>query len=150
MQKNICNISMVLKYHRRVIRNKNTSKKIPQGIIMGKKVMMHAYRASQVALIVKESIWEFRETWGWSLGWDWQPTPVVLPGKFHGQRSLAGYSPWGHKKLDTTEQLSTGTHINDFQSEDLICETYLYHHWNSVGIPVKSKYISGLPWWFNG
>jgi len=25
----------------------------------------------------------------------WQPTPVILPGKSHGQRSLAGYSPWG-------------------------------------------------------
>ena len=32
-----------------------------------------------------------------------QPTPVFLPGKFHGQRSLAGYSPWGHKQSDTTE-----------------------------------------------
>ena len=31
-----------------------------------------------------------------------QPTPVFLPGKFHGQRSLVGYSPWGHKELDTT------------------------------------------------
>ena len=38
---------------------------------------------------------------------NWQPTPVFLPGKFHGQRSLAGYSPWGHKELDMTEQLST-------------------------------------------
>ena len=27
----------------------------------------------------------------------WQPTPVLLPGKFHGQRSLVGYSPWGHR-----------------------------------------------------
>ena len=33
----------------------------------------------------------------------WQPTPVFLPGKSHGQRSRAGYSPWGHKELDTTE-----------------------------------------------
>ena len=32
----------------------------------------------------------------------WQPTPVFLSGKFHGQRSLAGYSPWGHKELNTT------------------------------------------------
>ena len=32
-----------------------------------------------------------------------QPTPVFSPGKFHGQRSLAGYSPWGHKESDTTE-----------------------------------------------
>ena len=30
------------------------------------------------------------------------PLPVFLPGKSHGQRSLAGYSPWGHKELDMT------------------------------------------------
>ena len=35
------------------------------------------------------------------------PTPVFLPGGSHAQRSLAGYSPWDHKELDTTEQLST-------------------------------------------
>ena len=33
----------------------------------------------------------------------WQPTPVFLPGKSHVQRSLAGYSPWGHIELDMTE-----------------------------------------------
>ena len=33
----------------------------------------------------------------------WQPTPVFLPGEFHGQRSLAGCSPWGHKESDMTE-----------------------------------------------
>ena len=33
----------------------------------------------------------------------WQPTLVFLPGKFHGQRSLRGYSPWGHKESDTTK-----------------------------------------------
>ena len=37
----------------------------------------------------------------------WQPTPVFLPGKFHGQRSLAGYSPWGRKESDMTEQQHT-------------------------------------------
>ena len=39
----------------------------------------------------------------------WQPTPVFLPGKPHGQRSLAAYSPWGCKELDTTEWLSCDT-----------------------------------------
>ena len=34
-----------------------------------------------------------------------QPTPVLLPGKSHGRRSLEGCSPWGHYKLDTTERL---------------------------------------------
>ena len=33
----------------------------------------------------------------------WQPTPVFLPGKSHGQKSLVGYSPWGHKVSDTAE-----------------------------------------------
>ena len=33
----------------------------------------------------------------------WQPTPVFLPGKSHGQRGLVSYSPWGHKESDTTE-----------------------------------------------
>ena len=46
-----------------------------------------------------------QETWGRSLGWEdpqeerRQPTPVSLPGKSHGQRSLVGYSPWGHKRI---------------------------------------------------
>ena len=34
-----------------------------------------------------------------------------LPGEFHGQRSLAGYSSWGHKELDTTEQLTLSLYI---------------------------------------
>ena len=39
------------------------------------------------------------------------PTLVFFPGEFHGQRRLAGYSPWDHKESDTTEQL-THTHIH--------------------------------------
>ena len=44
-----------------------------------------------------------------SLGWEdphrrkWQSTAIFLPGKFHRQRSLVGYSLWGCKELDTTE-----------------------------------------------
>ena len=33
----------------------------------------------------------------------WQPTPVLLPGKSQGQKSLVGCSPWGHEESDTTE-----------------------------------------------
>ena len=39
----------------------------------------------------------------------WQPTPVFLPGRFHGQRGLAGYSPWGRTQLDTVERAGTCT-----------------------------------------
>ena len=35
----------------------------------------------------------------------WHPTPVLLLGKSHGQRTLVGYSPWGHKESDMTERL---------------------------------------------
>ena len=44
----------------------------------------------------------------WS--WKWQPTPVFLPGKSLGQRSLSGLSPWGCKESDTTMLLSTHEH----------------------------------------
>ena len=47
------------------------------------------------------------DPWVGKIPWrrKWQPTPVLLPGKFHGPRSLVGYSPWGHKQLDTPERL---------------------------------------------
>ena len=45
------------------------------------------------------------DPWVGKIPWrrEWLPTPVFLPGKFHGQRSLASYSPWSHEELDTTE-----------------------------------------------
>ena len=52
---------------------------------------------------------EMQETVGLILGWEdllkegWQPTPVLLLGKSHGQRILLGYSSSGHKELDTTK-----------------------------------------------
>ena len=55
-----------------------------------------------------------QKTWIQSLGWKEPlekeirlPTPVFLPGEFHGQKSLVGYSPWGCEESDTTERLST-------------------------------------------
>ena len=53
-----------------------------------------------------------RETWVQSLGWEdplekeMKPTSVFLPGESHGWKSLVGYSPWGHKELNTTEPLT--------------------------------------------
>ena len=45
--------------------------------------------------------------WGYTIlqRRQWQPTPVLLPGKSHGRRSLVGYSPRGRKESDTTERL---------------------------------------------
>ena len=68
-------------------------------------------RASLLAQTEKNPLvlWE---TWVRSRDWEdpwrreWLPTPVFLPGESHGQRSLAGYSPWGHKESDMTEWLA--------------------------------------------
>ena len=52
---------------------------------------------------------------------EWLPTPVFLPGESHGQRSLAAYSPWGHKESDRTERL-THSHTKEvyWQKQKLI------------------------------
>ena len=68
-------------------------------------------RAPLVAWTIK-NLPAMQETWfhSWvrKISWrrEWQPTLVFLPGEFHGQRSLAGYSPWGHRELDMTKRLS--------------------------------------------
>ena len=48
------------------------------------------------------------DLWVGKMPWKrkWHPTSVFLPGKLNGQKSLLGYSPWGHKEPDTTKQLS--------------------------------------------
>ena len=48
----------------------------------------------------------------------WQPTPVFLSGESHGQRNLAGYSPWGRKELDTTERLTHTQVDRSFSSKE--------------------------------
>ena len=49
------------------------------------------------------------DPWAGKIPWNrkWQPTPVFLPRKFHGQRSLGSYSPWGLKELDMAEHAHT-------------------------------------------
>ena len=71
---------------------------------------------SQVVLVVKEPTCQCRrgkrrgfDPWVRRIPWrtKWLPTPAFLPGKFHGQRSLAGYGPWGHKQSDMNVGLRT-------------------------------------------
>ena len=72
--------------------------------------------------VVKESTCQCRRfkrlhfyPWVGKIPWrrKWQPTPVFLPGESHGQRSMMGYSPWGHKESDTTEQLTLSYLLTD-------------------------------------
>ena len=58
----------------------------------------------------------------------WQPTPVFWPGESHGQRSLAGYSPWGLKESDRTEQL-----------------TLLLYQWKYWKSPSYGRIVSSKP-----
>ena len=61
---------------------------------------------------IGKSLLAMKETWVWSLGWEdalekeMATHSSILAGKSHGQRSLAGCSPWGHTELDTTEPFS--------------------------------------------
>ena len=87
------------------------------------------------------------DPWVGKIHWrrKWQPTPVFLPGKSHGERSLAGYSPLGHKESDTTKWL----HFNDqprqhikkqrhfFANKGLSSQSYGFsssHVWMWVGL----------------
>ena len=49
------------------------------------------------------------DPWAGKFLWEQQSTPVFLPGELHGQRSLAGYSPWGPKELGTAQRLTQST-----------------------------------------
>ena len=51
----------------------------------------------------------------------WQPTPVFLPGKFHEQRGLAGYSPCGRKELDTAKHTCLASYLRHL--------LYFYYLW---------------------
>ena len=68
-----------------------------------KKIFFLTYSPSKKFLPQSQALAQVR---GGNWRRKWQPTPVFLPGKFHGQRSLVGYSPWGRKESHTTEQLT--------------------------------------------
>ena len=73
-----------------------------------KEALYTVLRASLVAQMVKNLPATQRpgfNPWIGKIPWkrEWLPTPLFLPGEFHGQRNLAGYSPWGCKESDTTE-----------------------------------------------
>ena len=77
--------------------------------------------------------WAMKILWNRKL----QPTPVFLPGKFHGQMSLAGYSPWGHKRVrhDTVTKQQLGPHP----------ASYLSTIWQHRLLPPYSNNVFSLP-----
>ena len=60
----------------------------------------------------------------------WQPTPVLLPGKSHGPRSLVGHSPWGRRESDTTERLHfTSLLLFTYNGSLVPAEFYIDRSW---------------------
>ena len=98
--------------------------------------------ASLVAQVVKQCGRPGFNPWVRKIPWrrKWQPTPVFLPGKFHGWRSLVGYSPWGgrvrHALVNTQkkEQRDTKKWIVVTPDEPLgqACEGYIAVHYTRV------------------
>ena len=68
------------------------------------------------------------DPWVWKSHWrrKWQPTPVYLPRESHGQRNLAGYSPWGCKELELSEQLSMHAQSYSNQNSVVLAQKQTY------------------------
>ena len=90
--------------------------------------------ASLVAQLVK-NLPAMQETsvqsgvWVGKIPWrrEWQPTPVLLPGGSHGQRSLAGYSPWSRKEWDMAERYTSNTNTQTI--EYISSPFWFFHLW---------------------
>ena len=90
--------------------------------------------------------------WVGKIPWkrEWQSTPGSFPGESHGQRSLAGFSPWGHKESDMTERLTHSRYLITywmlpifsqfkFPRENLTSQILICYH-------VTSQSMNSLPW----
>ena len=73
------------------------------------------------------------DPWVEKIPWrrEWLPTPVFLPGDFHGKRSLANYSPWDSKHLDMTERSTLhfsliNVHLQDHGKSKRVPEKHLF------------------------
>ena len=92
----------------------------------------HIYRERQNNIDIvelKSTMNQFNINKMYTIFWrrKWQPTSMLLPGKSHGQRSLGGSSPWGHKESDMTELLTNYTIFT--QQQDT----------NSIQVPIDYK-----------
>ena len=79
------------------------------------------------------------DPWAGKIPWrrEWLPSAVFLPGESHGQRSLVGYSLWGHKESDTTEWHTQDMNAPKCPStEDVVCNYIVFkvhnYHWDGT------------------
>ena len=76
----------------------------------------------------------------------WQPTPVLLPGKSHGQRSLVGCSPWGGEESDTTEQLHFHSLEKEMATHSSVLAWRIPGMGEPGGLPSKGSHRVGHNW----
>ena len=76
----------------------------------------------------------------------WQPTPVLLPGKSHGWRSLVGYSPWGREEFDTTEQLHFHTLEKEMATHSSVLAWRILGTVEPDGLPSIGSHRVGHDW----
>ena len=76
----------------------------------------------------------------------WQPIPVLLPGQSHWKEKPGGLCPWGHKKSDTTEQLSI--YFKHFERHSEIGNNPILHSWQEVNTN-NSGQISSFQSWYS-
>ena len=115
------------------------------------------WRASQVALVVKNppakagGVRRRFSPWARRISWKraWQCTSAFLPGESHGQGSLAGYSPWGHRESDMTEETQHRPYIEQEATHKSLHTTW-FIIWSSetgktiYGVEVRVVVISGV------
>ena len=104
---------------------------------MGSQRIRHNWETNTFTSLVAQMVKHppvMQETWVWSLDQaeplekEMATTPVFLPGEFHGQKSLAGYSPWSCKESDTPERLTRTLEESSYFKKSLLkaCNTYIF------------------------
>ena len=92
----------------------------------------------------KESAWQCRrrgfDPWVGKIAWrrKWQPISVFLPGKFHGQRKLVGYSPWDHKESETINRLKNNN------NRKVCTHTHTHTHTSQESSALKAAGLEGF------
>ena len=76
----------------------------------------------------------------------WHPTPVLLPGKSHGWRSLVGCSPWGHYESDTTERLHFHTLEKEMATHSSVLAWRIPGTGKPGGLPCMVSHRVGHDW----
>ena len=89
------------------------------------------YSVNESACQFRRHRWSRFDPWVQKIPWrrKWQPTPVFLPGKFHRQRSLVGYSLWGHRELN----------MNWAYTHPIHCQIFFLRLWRSLEIDRKQQ-----------